>query len=81
MRTKIVLAALGIGAAVVGASLAPQAAAEPSNNCQSNGGTTVCAQGGPSNGTSQSGPGASAPGGGGQGCTNQYGAYKNCNVH
>ena len=78
MRTKTVLAALGIGAAVVGASVAPLAAADPSSNCQTNGGVTVCAQGGPSNGGSQSGPGASAPG---QACTNLYGAYQNCNAH
>jgi hypothetical protein len=81
MRTRIVLAALGIGAAVVGTSVAPLAAAEPSNNCQTTGGVTICAQGGPSNGAGQSGPaGASSPGGA-TGCTNAYGAFQNCNAH
>jgi hypothetical protein len=81
MRTTIVLAALGIGAAVVVTSVAPPAAASPSNNCQTNGGVTVCAQGSQNNSTGQSAPGASAPTGSGQGCTNPYGAYQNCNAH
>jgi hypothetical protein len=81
MRTTIVLAALSIGAAVIGTSVAPQAAAGPSNNCQTNGGVTVCAQGGPSNGPAQSAPGAPAPNGIVQGCINQFGAYQNCNSH
>ena len=81
MRATIVRAALGIGAVVVGTSVAPLAAAEPSNNCQTVGSTTVCAQGGPNNGAGQSAPGAVAPNGGAQSCTNQFGAYQNCNAH
>ena len=82
MRTTIVLAALGIGAAVVGTSVAPLAGADPSNNCQTTGGVTVCAQGGPNNGAGQFGrPGASSPNGGATGCTNAYGAFQNCNTH
>ena len=81
MRTTIVLAALGIGAAVIGTSVASPAAADPSNNCQTTGGVTACAQGGPNNGAGQSAPGTSAPNGGGQGCINQFGAYQNCNAH
>jgi hypothetical protein len=76
MRTTIVLAALGIGAAVIGTSVAPPATAD---NCQTTGGVTVCAQG-PNNGAGQSAPpGRSAPNGSGTGCTNVYGAYQNCN--
>lgn len=82
MRTKIVLAALGIGAAaIVGTSVAPPAGADTSNNCQAVGGATVCAQGGPTNGAGRSAPGVGAPGAPGQGCTNQFGAYQNCNAH
>jgi glycine/D-amino acid oxidase-like deaminating enzyme len=82
MRPTIVLAALGIGAAVVGTSVALPAAADPSNNCQTNGGVTVCAQGGPNNGAGQSAPGIVAPNRSGQqGCTNSFGAYQNCNTH
>jgi hypothetical protein len=81
MRTTFVLAALGIGAAVVGISVAPLAGAEPSNNCQTTGGVTVCAQGSPNNGAGQSGPaGASSPGGA-TACINAYGAFQNCNAH
>lgn len=43
-KTTTVLAALAIGAAAIGVSIAPPAAADPSN-CQNVGGTTVCGQG------------------------------------
>jgi hypothetical protein len=42
-KTTAVLAALAIGAAAIGISIAPPAAADPS--CQDIGATTVCAQG------------------------------------
>ena len=43
-KTTSVLAALAIGAAAIGISVAPPAAADQSN-CKTDGGTTICGQG------------------------------------
>jgi hypothetical protein len=81
MRTTIVLAALAIGAATIGTSVAAPAGADPSNNCQTTGGVTVCAQGGDTGGGSQSAATAVPRAGGGSGgCSNAYGNYQNCNT-
>jgi hypothetical protein len=79
-KITTVLAALTIGAAAIGISVAPPAAADPSN-CQTVGETTLCGQGeitggGPSGGAAN-GP-FPAPVGGG--CETPYGTYQNCNV-
>ncbi len=80
MRTTVVLAALAIGAATIGISVAPLAGADPSSNCQTVGATTVCGQGDISGGGPPSaGPSVPAPPTGG--CTNAYGGYQNCNMH
>jgi hypothetical protein len=75
MRTNTVLAALAIGAAAIGISVAPPAAADPSNNCQDNSGVTVCGQGGVSGGGQSVAPAVPPVGGG---CTTPYGSYQNC---
>lgn len=80
-KTTTVLAALAIGAAAVGISIAPLAAAGDSDsNCQSVGDVTVCAQGGDVRGGDLDpaptdlfwGP----PDDGG--CLTPYGTYQNC---
>lgn len=81
-KTTTFLAAVAIGAAAIGISIAPPAAADTSN-CQTVAGTTVCGQGvvkgaGPSAGPSNASSPA-APAGGG--CTTPYGTYQNCNIH
>jgi hypothetical protein len=43
---KKTITALAIGAAAIGMSIAPSAAADDDSNCQTVGGSTVCAQGG-----------------------------------
>jgi hypothetical protein len=78
MKKTTVLAAAAIGAAAIGISFAPAAAADTSN-CQSVGGTTLCGHGnvgggGQSTGTVSS-PVPAPPAGG---CLNQYGVYQNC---
>jgi hypothetical protein len=87
-KTTAVLAALSIGAAAIGISIAPPAAADP--QCQDIGATTVCAQGSigagdqsadNSVGVDQSadstvGPFGDYPGG----CLTPYGTYQNCNA-
>ena len=77
-KTITGLAALAIGAAATAVSIAPQASAESSRNCQNSGLATVCAQGSVSGGGGQS----LAPGGGvilgPFGCTTPYGTYQNC---
>jgi hypothetical protein len=75
---------LAVAAAAVGISVAPPAAADPANNCQSSGGVTVCAQGDVT-GAGGGSPSAVAPGGGippysGGQCTTPYGTYQNCIV-
>jgi hypothetical protein len=80
-KTTTVLAALAIGAAAIGISIAPPSAADDSNpNCQTVGGTTVCAQGGDVRGGDQfvapPDPVAGPPDVGG--CLTQYGTYQNC---
>jgi hypothetical protein len=79
-KTTTVLAAVTIGAAAIGISIAPPAAAAPSN-CQTVGGTTVCGQGNV-RGASQSAraPNGPVPAPVGGGCQNAYGGYQNCNV-
>jgi hypothetical protein len=73
-----------VAAAAVGISVAAPAAADPSNDCQSSGGVTVCAQGGVMG--AGRGPPVVAPGGGGippysgGQCVNAYGTYQNCIV-
>lgn len=87
-KTTAVLAALAIGAAAIGISIAPPAAADPS--CQDIGATTVCAQGTVNAGdqsadntvgldpapNSVAGPFADFYTGG---CQTPYGTYQNCN--
>ena len=82
MRTRIVLAALAIGASAVGIGIAPIAAGTPSSqNCQSVGGATVCAQGGASSAGQSASPTVPAPpNAGAGGCANAFGVYQNCNV-
>jgi hypothetical protein len=85
--TTTVLAAVATGAAAIAIGIAPPAAAEPSNDCQTTGATTVCAQGNVSGGGGQS-PNSSVPYfhtdqlfyGYGAGCTTPYGTYQNCAV-
>ena len=82
-KTTSVLAALAIGAAAIGISVAPPAAAEQSK-CQTVGGTTICGQGnvrggGASGGVSNAPAQTPAPATGG--CQNAYGGYQNCNIH
>jgi hypothetical protein len=79
-KITTVFAALTIGAAAIGISIAPPAAAAPSN-CQTVGATVVCGQGNVSGGGQSAGAPngpVSAPVGGG--CQNAYGGYQNCNV-
>jgi hypothetical protein len=78
MRTKIVLAALAVGAATIGTSLAPQAAADTTCQTTGNGSVTVCAQGSPNNSGPSAAPTVTAPGNSPGGCTNAYGGYQNC---
>jgi hypothetical protein len=73
-KTTNVLAALAIGAAAIGISIAPSAAADP-NNCQTVGGATVCSQGGQS--AAPNGPAAGPPGV--NSCLNAFGTYQRCN--
>ena len=80
MRTRIVLAGLAIGASAIGIGVAPLAAGDPSNNCQTTGASTVCAQGSGGAAGQSATPGVPAPSAGG-GCKNSFGIYQNCNVH
>ena len=66
-----------VAAAAIGISVAPPAAADPTN-CQTVGGTTVCGQGGVGGGGQSATPAAPAPHSGAGGCTNPYGGYQNC---
>jgi hypothetical protein len=87
-KTTAVLATLAIGAAAIGISIAPSAAADP--QCQDIGATTVCAQGtvGPGDPSADStvGPGdPSADSTAGplgdpntNGCLTPYGTYQRC---
>lgn len=80
MKNTTVLAAFAIGVAAIGISIAPSAAADPSN-CQTVGATTLCGQGDVRGGGQSAGASNSrvpAPVGGG--CLTPYGNYQNCNV-
>ena len=86
-NTKTVLAALAIGLAAIGISIAPSATADDDpSDCQTVGGVTVCGQGdvrgeGPS---ATPGPVSATPGplsGPAEGgCLTPYGTYQNCVV-
>jgi len=81
MKKTTTVLVLAIGAATIGISVAPLAAADPSN-CQQVGSATVCGQGSVRGGGQPGGgsnPQVPAPTGGG--CTNAYGGYQNCNNH
>jgi hypothetical protein len=84
-KTTAVLAALASGAAAIGISIAPPAAAEP--QCQDIGATTVCAQGSvgagdqsadSTAGTDQSVDIGPVPDLSDGGCLTPYGTYQNC---
>jgi hypothetical protein len=79
-KTTTVLAALTIGAAAIGISSAPPAAANPSN-CQTVGSTAVCGQGNVRGASQSAGaPNGAVPAPVGGGCQNPYGGYQNCHV-
>jgi hypothetical protein len=81
-KTGTVLAAMAIGAAAIGISLAPSAAGDPSN-CQTVGAATVCGQGDVRGGGQSAGaPNVPAPTGApaGGGCRTPYGTYQNCRL-
>jgi hypothetical protein len=75
MKTTGVLAALAIGATAIGISIAPPAAADPSDFCQQVGSATVCGQGGVNSGGQPAAPGAGPPR---RGCLTPYGTYRSC---
>jgi hypothetical protein len=77
--SSVLAAAVAIGTAIC-ITIAPPAAADPTSDCQTVGGSTVCAQGGDVRGGKSGvspGPASGSPGGG---CTNAYGSYQNCNA-
>jgi hypothetical protein len=79
-KTTTVLAALTIGAAAIGISIAPPAAADPSN-CKTVGATTVCGQGNVrGGGQSPRAPNGPVPAPVGGGCQTPYGTYQNCTI-
>ena len=80
-NTTTVFAALAIGVAAIGISVAPSAAADNSSNCQAVGAATVCGQGTVRGGGQSAGPSnssAQVPAGGG--CQTPYGSYENCHT-
>jgi len=79
-KTATVLAAMAIGAAAMGVGIAPPAAADTSR-CQSVGATTICGQGGVTNGGPSAGASnAPAQGPASSGCLTQYGTYQSCKL-
>jgi hypothetical protein len=76
-KTTAVLATLAIGAAAIGISIAPSAAADP--QCQDIGATTVCAQGtvGPGDPSADSTAGPLGDPNT-NGCLTPYGTYQRC---
>ena len=78
MKTTTALAAAALGAAVIGISFAPPAAAD-SSNCHSVGASIVCGQGGVRGGGQPGGAlTAPVPVPASGGCTTPYGSYQNC---
>ena len=79
-KATTVLAALTIGAAAIGISIAPPAFADPTN-CETVGESTVCGQGNVRGGGEVAGPpNVPAPTPAGGGCQTPYGSYQNCNI-
>jgi hypothetical protein len=79
-KITTVATAMAIGAAAIGIGIAPAAA--DTSRCQQVGATTICGQGGVTNGRPSAGA-SNAPGQGGPasgGCVNQYGTYQSCNA-
>jgi hypothetical protein len=76
---SVLAAAVAIGSTAIGITIAPPAAADPTSNCQTVGGSTVCAQGGDVRGGKSGVSPGPASGSRGGGCTNAYGSYQNCN--
>ena len=79
IKTTTLLAAVAIGAAAIGISVAPPAGAA-SSNCRTVGASIVCGQGGVKGGGQPTGGALTAPvpAPAGGGCTTQYGTYQNC---
>jgi|HubBroStandDraft_2_1064218.scaffolds.fasta_scaffold396533_2 hypothetical protein len=81
MQKTTTVLVLAIGAVTIGIGIAPPAAADTSR-CQSVGATTICGQGGVTNGGRSAGA-SNAPAQGGPasgGCLTQYGTYQSCNL-
>jgi hypothetical protein len=74
-----VAAAMAIGAAAIGIGIAPAAA--DTSRCQPVGATTICGQGGVTNGGRSAGASnAPAQGPASGGCLTPYGTYQSCNA-